>query len=170
MDPLWEPSADRIAQARLTAFIRHVNGACGLQISGYPALYRFSIERPADFWREVWTFCGIRGDMGKRIVINLESMIDARFFPDARLNFADNVLRRRDNGPAVIFNGEGQRAATLTHAELYSAVARFAAALRRAGVRAARTPGLQTAGPSLPSRRSGSRRPRPAARSTSDRQ
>jgi acetoacetyl-CoA synthetase len=136
MRPLWEPSADRIAQARLSAFIRHVNAACGLQISDYAALYRFSIERPADFWREVWTFCGIRGDMGERIVVDLESMIDARFFPDARLNFADNVLRRRDHGPALIFNGEGQRAATLTHAELYAAVARFAAALRRAGVRA----------------------------------
>jgi acetoacetyl-CoA synthetase len=148
MHPLWEPSADRVSRARLTAFIRHVNAACALQISDYASLYRFSIERPADFWREVWRFCGIRGEMGARLVVDLESMIDARFFPDARLNFAENVLRRRDDGPAVIFNGEGQRAAAFTHAELYSSVARFAAALRRSGVR----PGDRVAGymPNLP--------------------
>jgi acetoacetyl-CoA synthetase len=147
MRPLWEPSADRIARARMTAFIRQVNTALDLQIAGYDALYRFSIARPADFWREVWTFCGIQGEIGDRIVTNLDTMIDARFFPDARLNFAENVLRRRDTAPALIFNGEGRRR-TVTHAELYSEVARFAAALRCSGIR----PGDRVAGylPNLP--------------------
>ena len=135
MHPVWEPSADRVARARLTAFIRQVNSTFDLRLTSYDSLYRFSIERPADFWREVWTFCGIRGDMADRIVTGLDRMLEARFFPDAKLNFAENVLRRRDASPALIFNGEGRRR-TISHAELYSEVARFAAALRDAGIRA----------------------------------
>src|SRR4029077_16596038 len=66
---------------------------------------------------------------------DLDRMPGARFFPDARLNFAENLLRRRDGGAAIIFNGEGQRHRTLSHAELFAEVSRFAAALRREGVR-----------------------------------
>jgi acetoacetyl-CoA synthetase len=135
MHPVWEPSADRVARARLTAFMRQLNAALDLRLTTYDSLYRFSIERPADFWREVWTFCGIRGDMADPIVTGLDQMLEARFFPDAELNFAENVLRRRDASAALIFNGEGRRR-TISHAELYSDVARFAAALRRAGIRA----------------------------------
>jgi acetoacetyl-CoA synthetase len=147
MHPLWEPSADRIARARLTAFIDQVNAAFNLALGDYESLRRFSIERPADFWRTVWTFCDIRGAIGERVVDGLDRMPGAQFFPDARLNFAENVLRRRDGAPALIFNGEGRRR-TLSHAELYSGVARFAAALRTAGIR----PGDRVAGymPNLP--------------------
>src|SRR4051812_3317203 len=133
MPPIWEPSADRIASARMTAFMRHVSATGAQRITDYAELYRYSIERPADFWRDVWTFGGIRGDMGGRIVDDLEKMPGARFFPGARLNFAENLLRRQDATPAIIFSGEGRRR-TMTHAELYADVQRFASALRRAGI------------------------------------
>ena len=131
----------------MTAFMRQVESAFEVEFSGYEDLYRFSIDRPADFWREVWSFCGIRGEMGKRVVVDLDKMPGAQFFPDARLNFAENVLRRRDSAPGIIFNGEG-RLRSLSHAELYIEVARFAAALRKAGIR----PGDRVAGylPNLP--------------------
>ena len=131
----------------MTAFMRQVDAAFNLELSGYEDLYRFSIDRTADFWREVWTFCEIRGDMGERVVVDLDKMPGTRFFPDARLNFAENVLRRRDFAPAIMFNGEGRRR-TLSHADLYAEVARFAAALRAAGIR----PGDRVAGymPNLP--------------------
>jgi acetoacetyl-CoA synthetase len=136
MDPLWRPSQERIARARLTAFMREVGESHRVRFTSYEDLYRFSIEQPADFWRAVWQFCGIRGDRGDRVVVDLDRMPGARFFPDARLNFAENVLRRRDDAPAMVFNGEGQRRRTLTHAELFDAVSRFTAALRQAGIRA----------------------------------
>jgi acetoacetyl-CoA synthetase len=148
MDPLWTPSEDRIARARLTAFMRDVEQSHGCRFHTYQGLYRFSIEEPAEFWRAVWEFCGIRGEMGNRVVVDLDRMPGACFFPDARLNFADNILRRRDDSPAIIFNDEAQRHRTLTHAQLFDAVARFAAALRRAGLR----PGDRVGGylPNLP--------------------
>jgi acetoacetyl-CoA synthetase len=146
--PLWIPSAERIARARLTAFVREVGAAHAVDASTHDNLYRFSIDRPADFWRSVWRFCGILGEMGERAVVDLHLMPGARFFPDARLNFAENLLRRQDHEPALIFNGEGRRRETWTHAQLYGAVARFAAALREMGIR----PGDRVAGylPNMP--------------------
>ncbi len=119
----------------------------GKTIAAYDDLYRFSIDHPTDFWREVWTFCAIRGEMGTRVVDDIEKMPGARFFPDATLNYAENVLRRRDGGTAIIFSGEGRRR-EMSHEELYAQVGRFAAALRRIGIR----PGERVAGymPNLP--------------------
>jgi len=147
MAPLWEPSAERIARARITAFMHQASAVSDRPLSTYDDLYRFSIERPVDFWRDVWTFCGIRGEMGTRVVDDLEKMPGARFFPDATLNFAENVLRRRDGGAAIIFSGEGRRR-EVSHQELCDQVGRFAAALRRMGIR----PGERVAGymPNLP--------------------
>jgi acetoacetyl-CoA synthetase len=117
----------------MTAFMQHVTATEAHRVTNYAELYRYSIERPADFWRDVWTFGGIRGDMGGRVVSDLDKMPGARFFPDARLNFAENLLRRRDDAPALIFSGEGRRR-TVTHGELYADVGRFASALRQAGI------------------------------------
>ena len=133
MPPIWEPSADRIANARMTAFMHDVSARTGRRLDNYADLYRYSIEQPAEFWSDLWRFCGIRGEMGDRAVDNPDKMPGARFFPGARLNFAENLLRRRDDTPAIVFSGEGRRR-TVTHGELYADVARFAAALRQAGI------------------------------------
>ncbi len=66
-----------------------------LAIADYAALYDFSVSRPEDFWRLMWDFGGVRGTMGERIVENLDRMPGATFFPDATLNFADNLLANR---------------------------------------------------------------------------
>ena len=132
---MWVPSAERIARARLTSFMTAVEAACGVRVADYPTLYELSIDRPADFWRAVWNYCDVRGSMGQRVVVDLERMPGAQFFPDARLNFAENLLRRRDNRPAIVFDDERRRSRTLTFAELYSGVAGFANALRAAGIR-----------------------------------
>ncbi|MBA2303136.1 MAG: acetoacetate--CoA ligase [Acidobacteria bacterium] len=132
--PLWTPSPERIERARLTHFMRHVARQWAVEIRDYDAVYQFSISRPADFWKTVWEFCGILGDQGQRVVVDLDRMPGAHFFPDARLNFAENVLRQQGGGTALVFNGENQRHSTLSHDQLRSSVARCAAALRSSGI------------------------------------
>jgi len=146
--PLWTPAPDRVAATRLTAFMQAVASRFEAPITDYAALYEFSISRPADFWRLIWEFGGVRGTMGEHIVENLDRMPGAVFFPDATLNFAGNLLADRSSAPALICKGEDRPIRTVTRAELYTAVAGFAAGLRREGVK----PGERVAGyvPNLP--------------------
>ena len=132
--PLWSPSPERIAAANLTAFVRALQERCGVSLPDARTLYDFSIAETDAFWRSTWEFCGIHGDMGERVLDHPSRMPGARFFPDAHLNFAGNLLRRDDDAPAIIFNGENQVHRTLTFASLKRNAARFARALRRQGV------------------------------------
>jgi acetoacetyl-CoA synthetase len=132
----------------MTAFMQAVESRFDLRICDYKTLYEFSISRPEDFWRLMWDFGAVRGSMGERVVADLARMPGATFFPDATLNFADNLLANRGNGVAVIFKGEDRPIRSMTYAELYHAVAAFAAGLRKEGIR----PGDRVAGylPNLP--------------------
>jgi acetoacetyl-CoA synthetase len=132
--PLWTPSPERIENANLTAFMRAVEARHGVPVKDYAALYDFSIERFQEFWRLIWEFGDVRGTMGERIVERPDHMPGATFFPDATLNFADNLLRVRDDRIAIVFRGEGGARQTLTFAGLHALVASFAAGLRREGV------------------------------------
>jgi acetoacetyl-CoA synthetase len=118
----------------MTAFRKTLEQRWRLDLPDYRALYQFSIDRPEPFWSTVWDFCAIRGFKGDRIIEDGDRMPGARFFPEARLNFAENLLRRTDDGPALVFNGEGRVQRALSAAELRRDVGRFAAALRRAGI------------------------------------
>jgi len=131
---LWTPGRDRAASARLMDFTRHVERASGEPFVSYDALHRWSVESAPEFWRHIWTFCGVVGDPGIRDVVDAVRMPGARFLPDARFNFAENLLRRQDNAPAIIATSEAARDLTLTFAELNRDVRRAAAALRAAGV------------------------------------
>jgi acetoacetyl-CoA synthetase len=132
--PLWTPSPERRARTRLTAFMREIEDRHRVSIPDYKTLYEYSLTRVDDFWRAMWDFGEIRGTMGERAVEGLERMPGAKFFPDATLNFAENMLRSRDDRPAIIFNGEGQRRSSMTFRELSDRVAQFANALRREGI------------------------------------
>jgi acetoacetyl-CoA synthetase len=118
----------------MTAFIRAVEARWGVGLGDYDSLRAFSVERPEAFWQSVWEFGGIRGTLGGRIVEHPDRMPGARFFPDAQLNFAENLLQRDDDEPAIIFNGEHRVHQTLSAAGLRREVGRFAQALRRDGV------------------------------------
>ena len=135
--PLWQPSAERIAASNMTAFMRAVERDYGVRIPDYAALYDWSIRAPEKFWREVWTYCGVIADGPGDIALEHgERMPGARWFPQARLNFAENLLRRRDNETAIVFWGEDQVKSRITFAELHHEVSRLAQALRTAGVKA----------------------------------
>lgn len=147
--PLWTPSPQRIAEANLSAFMAHVGARWGVEARDYRSLYRWSVEKPEQFWVSVWEHCGVVAETrGERVLVDGDKMPGARFFPEARLNFAENCLRRRDETPAIVFWDEAGRSRRLSHAALYDEVSRLARALATAGIQ----PGDRVAGflPNLP--------------------
>ena len=136
MGPLWTPSGQRVRDARMSAFILEANARFRLQLSDYSSLYAWSITRRADFWRLLWDFCGVRGDPGAFVIFDDDCMPGARWFPEAHLNFSENLLRRRDDTDAIVFWGEDRVRRRLSHRQLYDQVARVARALHAGGVRA----------------------------------
>jgi acetoacetyl-CoA synthetase len=133
-DPIWSPGPIRRQTANIRRFIDLARTELDPGIFGYRELYRYSIENPSEFWRAVWDFCGITGSPGSTVLENPERMPGARWFPHARLNFAENLLRHRGDNPAIIFRSETGESAEYSYDELYSATARTAAALRAVGV------------------------------------
>ena len=133
--PLWVPTEEHKRQANLTRFISLVNRKYGLALESYADVYRWSIEHIADFWATVWEFADIKASRGyDEVVDDLHKFPGARWFRGAQLNFAENLLRYRDDHVALIFQGETHKAARMTYAELYAAVARVAQSLREVGV------------------------------------
>jgi len=136
-EPLWRPSPERIKQANLTAFIAALKEEWGFEPADYSALHRWSIAEKEKFWRSVWSFSGIIAEtQGQLAVIDDDKMPGAHWFPEARLNFAENLLRRRDDGPALIFQGEDQVRREMSRGELYDLVSRIAQGLEAEGVSA----------------------------------
>ncbi len=134
-EPLWVPTPERVAKAQLTGFMRHVNERHGLALASYAELHRWSVSAIADFWRAIWDYCGVRAaQRGTTVVADLDRFPGARWFPEARLNFADNLLSRRDDHPALVALLENGERRCLSYADLYVQTARLAAALRRHGV------------------------------------
>lgn len=135
--PLWAPSKDRIARANVTQFRLAVNARLGLQLDDYAALERWSVEAPAAFWGELVHFADIRLQSGHGPVIEKPTdMLGARFFPGATLNFAENLLRFRDDHPALVFTNERNQRRELCYRKLAQEVARVAEGLRDLGVTA----------------------------------
>ncbi len=115
--------------------MRRVEAEHGARVPDYAALHRWSVGHPEQFWPLVWSFCEVVGDgPGPALGANAGAMPGARWFPEARLNFAENLLRRRDASPALLFRGEHGAERRVSWAELCDAVARFAAALRAWGI------------------------------------
>ena len=106
----------------------------GCVANSYDSLYQWSIKRPDQFWRSLWDYGNVIGEAGSRIVEDLEKVPGAKWFPDARLNYAENLLRYRDDEHGIVFHREDSRKTRMTSAELYDNVARLAAAMRSMGI------------------------------------
>jgi len=131
---LWTPGARRIQEANITRFMQLVRQERDPGVKDYASLYRFSIDSPKAFWRAMWEFGGVIGTAGNRSVEHFERMPGAKWFPDARLNFAENLLRCRDDSEALVFTSETGVSSTLTYRQLYRQVAGVAASLRAFGI------------------------------------
>ncbi|MGQ9858065.1 MAG: acetoacetate--CoA ligase [Thermodesulfobacteriota bacterium] len=133
--PLWEPSEERKQNANITRFIQFVNRKYGKSLSTYWDLYDWSVSEIPDFWAAVWDFVEIRASQPyEKVVDDLEKFPGASWFPGAKLNFAQNLLRYRDDRLAFKFVGETQKTAQMTYAELYDTVARLAQSLKELGI------------------------------------
>jgi acetoacetyl-CoA synthetase len=136
--PLWQPSPERIAQANATEFARLAAAQHGVALPDFKALWRWSVDDKEAFWRAFWDYAGVIGTRGERTLVDADRMPGARWFPDAKLNFAENLLTRRaadDTGDALVFRGEDKVRYRVTHAEMVAAVSCVAQALRAQGVK-----------------------------------
>jgi len=137
MTKLWEPSRERIRDANLTAFASLVAREYGVDVGAYQALWRWSIDNSVEFWRELWEYGGVIGARGERVLVDGYRMPGAQWFPDAKVNFAQNLLERRradDEGDALVFWGEDKIRRRVSHAELHALASRVAAALTAQGI------------------------------------
>ena len=132
---LWSPSVDQAAEATVTDFAAHVKAQAGFDWGGdFQALWRWSVDQNVEFWDRFWDWHGVIGDKGERRIENETAMPGARFFPDARLSYAENMLADADDRLAISAHCEDGRHVRLTRAELKSRVMRLAGWMRDRGI------------------------------------
>ena len=129
--PLWTPDSGRIAASNLARFM------APLGFKSFAEVLAFSVEQPEAFWSALWEVCEVKAETrGNRVLVDAHKMPGAKFFPDARLNYAENLLRKSDDTDALVFRGEDKVSRRMSWRELNAAVARLHRALGGAGVKA----------------------------------
>jgi acetoacetyl-CoA synthetase len=132
---LWQPSAERIRTANMSELMAALGREYDVSFAGYADFHRWTVQEPEKFWLHVWDACDVRGESGDVVVQDQDKMPGARWFPEAKLNFAENLLRPRAPDTEVIaFRGEDGRTRRLTYRILYESVSRLAQALAAVGV------------------------------------
>ena len=146
---LWQPSKQAVQNSHLRRFMDQVNKKYSLELADYAGIYKWSVENIPEFWARMWDFAGITASSPyESVVDDAHKMPGTKWFPGARLNFAQNLLRYNDDRPALVFKGEDRPAVRITYAELHRQVAALAASLKKMGV----GPGDRVAGfmPNMP--------------------
>jgi acetoacetyl-CoA synthetase len=134
---LWKPAEEQIKNSNMYRFMNVINEKYHQNFSEFAPLHEWSIENIADFWETFWEFADIiTSKPYDQVIDDVTKMPGARWFSGARLNFAQNLLRFRDDKAALIFKGEGQPSTQMTYAELYDEVARLSQSLKAAGIQA----------------------------------
>ncbi|OYR19829.1 acetoacetate-CoA ligase [Brucella thiophenivorans] len=146
--PLWQPDATRIAASTLERFRLLAEERAARKLPDYHALHRWSIEDRAAFWTLIWDFCDVIGERGETALFDNGQMREAKFFPDAKLNFAENLLRHQGEGEAIIFRGEDKVERRLTWNDLHALVSKLQQFMLAEGIK----PGDRIAGmmPNMP--------------------
>ena len=147
--PLWLPSEARLRDANLTAFRAALEKRWAVSLPDFDALHRFSVEEMESFWISIWEFTGVLGDRRTdSVIVDADKMPGARFFPDAELNFAENLLQGYGPSPAIIFRGEDRVHRAVSWDDLQQQVSRLSQCLRASGI----GPGDRCAGfvPNMP--------------------
>ncbi|PZM11951.1 acetoacetate--CoA ligase [Rhizobium tubonense] len=132
--PLWTPSEQSRSTSPMHVFMEACNERFGLALSDFPSLHAWSIADRESFWAAVWDFCGIKGYRGERTLVHGDDMLEARFFPDAELNFAENLLIRSGDSDALIFRGEDKVRDRWSWDRLTETVSKLQQAYRALGI------------------------------------
>jgi acetoacetyl-CoA synthetase len=136
MSPIWSPTEQQIESAQITQFARHVVRKHKLELNTYPEFYQWTIDHIEEFWSEVWDWCGVvASKKGGTVLVDGDRMPGAKWFPEARLNFAENLLKRGDQGDAIVFWDERGFQRRVSYSSLTSEVSRAAQALAQLGLR-----------------------------------
>jgi acetoacetyl-CoA synthetase len=132
--PLWAPTQTQITESLVWQFITYVSNKYDQPINSYPELYEWSLREKEKFWASVWDYCGVVGVKGEKILVDGNDIEKAIWFPEARLNFAENLLQKKTDDTAIYFQAEDKVRSELTWKQLYAQVASVAAWLKSAGV------------------------------------
>ena len=133
--PLWTPSDGRVENSVMRDFANICAQKTGLEFDDYDALHAWSVDQPEQFWNALWDYCDVIGDKGEVTLRNPDKMPGAEFFPEGSLSFAQNMMRRNDNTPAMILRGEDKVRRTMSWAELHALVSRLQQAFVAEGVK-----------------------------------
>jgi acetoacetyl-CoA synthetase len=136
LEPIWTPSPERVRASAMHRFAREAERVSGRTLDDYASLWQWSIDQREQFWSLVWSFCGVIGERGERVLVDPDRMPGARWFPDARINLAENLLRDDidPSSDAVVFWGEDKVRRRVSRMELRRQVGIAAAALRAHGI------------------------------------
>ncbi|MCR9137979.1 MAG: acetoacetate--CoA ligase [Alphaproteobacteria bacterium] len=132
--PLWAPDADEIDRAVMTDFARFGSERSGVTMSDFKSLHQWSVSDREGFWSAVWDYCGVVGNKGETVLENGDAMPGARFFPQASLNFAENLLKTVGDHDAIIFRGEDKAEARMSWNALHALVSRLQQAMLDLGI------------------------------------
>ncbi len=135
LQPIWVPSQDRIKSSLLAEFITATSKQSGNALPDYDAVWKWSIESPEQFWDALWDFCDIKGDKLGPVLVNKDVLIKAQFFPEAKLNFAENLLGHAGSGPSIIFHSENGERKEWSWAELKETVSKLQQVLIAQGIK-----------------------------------
>ena len=133
---MWQPSVEHILRSQMVEFKEYINTSHELNLDSYTDLHDWSVEQIPKFWESAWAFFKIiHSEPHTQVVDDVSKMPGAKWFSGSKMNYAENLLSRRDNKTAIIFKGEGQSLRILSYANLFSFVAQTAHALKEAGLK-----------------------------------
>ena len=132
--PLWNPSPEQKRNSGMAQFIKWMGRRTGRVFSSYDQIHSYSVTEQDAFWDAIWDFCGAIGEKGTRIGENPGKMPGTRFFPDARINYAQNLMRETGSLDALVFHGEDKVSTRMSHDGLHALVSRLQQAMLAAGV------------------------------------
>lgn len=132
--PLWRPAAENVERSKMHKFKTHIEAKYNVTLADYPAFHKWSVDNAEIFWSEYWDYAGIIGDKTGPVLINKDDLERAKFFPEAKINYAENMLKRRDDAPALIFKTEQGAERKQSFADVYGAVSKIQQAMIDAGI------------------------------------